>query len=228
MTAATDRGRLDFFESALAFMAGYGIRSFLIAQSLNQIEKAYGQINVRDSCHVRVGFAVDDERMAKRVSHALGAATEIRDAKNYAGHRLSPWLGQPRRREPRRPPGRRDRLSGRPRNPHSRECRRFRSALRGGPPRRRRSCRSPFGPASRRTRAGRGERLKPGMLQEPRAAGIPRVGDKKAAMLVKLAERGSLLLDGSRHARSLVFRCATVYAVLRRAASPIAAAWRQP
>ncbi len=35
-------GRLDFFESALAFMAGYGIKSFLIAQSLNQIEKAYG------------------------------------------------------------------------------------------------------------------------------------------------------------------------------------------
>ncbi len=36
-------GRLDFFETALAFMAGYGIRSFLIAQSLNQIDKAYGQ-----------------------------------------------------------------------------------------------------------------------------------------------------------------------------------------
>jgi type IV secretory pathway TraG/TraD family ATPase VirD4 len=33
-------GRLDFFESALAYMAGYGIKSFLIAQSLNQIEKA--------------------------------------------------------------------------------------------------------------------------------------------------------------------------------------------
>ncbi|MFX8327758.1 type IV secretory system conjugative DNA transfer family protein, partial [Acinetobacter baumannii] len=33
-------GRLDFFESALAFMAGYGLKSFLIAQSLNQIEKA--------------------------------------------------------------------------------------------------------------------------------------------------------------------------------------------
>src|SRR5208282_5032467 len=29
-------GRLDFFESALAFMAGYGLRAFLIAQSLNQ------------------------------------------------------------------------------------------------------------------------------------------------------------------------------------------------
>ena len=32
-------GRLDFFESALAFMAGYGLRSLLIAQWLNQIEK---------------------------------------------------------------------------------------------------------------------------------------------------------------------------------------------
>jgi type IV secretion system protein VirD4 len=30
-------GRLDFFETALAFMAGYGIRAYLIAQSLNQI-----------------------------------------------------------------------------------------------------------------------------------------------------------------------------------------------
>ncbi len=87
-------GRLDFFESALAFMAGYGIRSFLIAQSLNQIEKAYGQNNaILDNCHVRVSFAANDERTAKRVSDALGTATEIRDAKNYAGHRLSPWLG---------------------------------------------------------------------------------------------------------------------------------------
>ena len=34
-------GRLDFFESALAFMAGYGLKSFLIAQSLNQIERAF-------------------------------------------------------------------------------------------------------------------------------------------------------------------------------------------
>jgi type IV secretion system protein VirD4 len=87
-------GRLDFFESALAFMAGYGIKSFLIAQSLNQIEKAYGQNNsILDNCHVRVSFATNDERTAKRVSDALGTATELRAMRNYAGHRLSPWLG---------------------------------------------------------------------------------------------------------------------------------------
>jgi type IV secretion system protein VirD4 len=87
-------GRLDFFESALAFMAGYGIQSFLIAQSLNQIEKAYGPNNaILDNCHVRVSFATNDERTAKRISDALGTATEMRAMKNYAGHRLSPWLG---------------------------------------------------------------------------------------------------------------------------------------
>ena len=87
-------GRLDFFESALAFMAGYGLKSFLIAQSLNQIEKAYGQNNsILDNCHVRVSFATNDERTAKRVSDALGTATEMRAMKNYAGNRLSPWLG---------------------------------------------------------------------------------------------------------------------------------------
>ncbi|MGX1101439.1 conjugal transfer protein TraG [Amorphus sp. MBR-141] len=87
-------GRLDFFESALAFMAGYGIKGFLIAQSLNQIERAYGQNNsILDNCHVRVSFATNDERTAKRVSDALGTATELRDSTNYAGHRLAPWLG---------------------------------------------------------------------------------------------------------------------------------------
>src|SRR5579883_460566 len=87
-------GRLDFFESALAFMAGYGLKSFLIAQSLNQIEKAYGPNNsILDNCHVRVSFATNDERTAKRVSDAHGTATEMKAMKNYAGSRLSPWLG---------------------------------------------------------------------------------------------------------------------------------------
>lgn len=86
-------GRLEFFETALAFMAGYGVRSFLIAQSLNQIEKAYGPNNaILDNCHVRVAFATNDERTAKRVSEALGTKTELRSQKNYAGHRLAPWL----------------------------------------------------------------------------------------------------------------------------------------
>lgn len=86
-------GRLDFFESTLAFMAGYGIRAYMIAQSLNQISKAYGENNaILDNCHVRIAFSSNDERTARRISDALGTATELRAMRNYAGHRLAPWL----------------------------------------------------------------------------------------------------------------------------------------
>ncbi len=76
-------------------MAGYGLRAFLIAQLLNQIDKAYGQNHsILDNCHVRIAFATNDERIAKRISEALGTATELRAQRNYAGHRLAPWLDQ--------------------------------------------------------------------------------------------------------------------------------------
>jgi type IV secretion system protein VirD4 len=86
-------GRLDFFESSLAFLAGYGVRAFLVAQSLNQIDKTYGPNHaILDNCHVRVSFAPNDERTAKRLSDALGTATELRAQKNLSGSRLSAWL----------------------------------------------------------------------------------------------------------------------------------------
>ncbi|WP_426727443.1 hypothetical protein [Enterobacter cloacae complex sp. 288G10] len=38
-------------------------------------------------------FVTNDERTAKRISETLGTATELRAQRNYAGHRLAPWLG---------------------------------------------------------------------------------------------------------------------------------------
>jgi type IV secretion system protein VirD4 len=77
-------------------MAGYGIRSFLIAQSLNQIDKAYGQNHsILDNCHVRVTFATNDERTAKRISETLGTATELRAQRNYAGPPARAVAGAP-------------------------------------------------------------------------------------------------------------------------------------
>jgi type IV secretion system protein VirD4 len=61
---------------------------------MNQIERAYGpNHSILDNCHVRVAFATNDERTARRISDTLGTATEMRAMANYAGHRLSPWLG---------------------------------------------------------------------------------------------------------------------------------------
>src|SRR3546814_3898855 len=59
-------------------MAGYRMRALLIAQSLNQIEQAYGpNSSILDNCHVRVAFAPNDERTARRLSETLGTATEV-------------------------------------------------------------------------------------------------------------------------------------------------------
>ena len=82
-------GRLDFFETALAFIAGYGLKAFLIAQSLNQLEKAYGPSNsILDNCHIRFAYAANDDKTAKRISDLLGQATEKKMQKSYSGSGL--------------------------------------------------------------------------------------------------------------------------------------------
>ncbi len=87
-------GRLDFFESALAFMAGYGLKSFLIAQSLNQIEKAYGPNN----CHPRQLSCARLLRHQRRADcqARLGCPWHRdRDSRcqELCGSQAEPWLG---------------------------------------------------------------------------------------------------------------------------------------
>ena len=89
-------GRLEFFETALAFIAGYGLKAVLIAQSLNQLEKAYGPNNsILDNCHVRLAYAANDDRTARRISDLLGQATEKKAAEELFG--LGPLSHPPQR-----------------------------------------------------------------------------------------------------------------------------------
>jgi type IV secretion system protein VirD4 len=86
-------GRLAFFEGELPYLAGYGIKCFLIAQSLNQIEKAYGANNaILDNCHIRVTYNALDERTAKRISDLLGQATLMKRQRSFSGSRS--WLSK--------------------------------------------------------------------------------------------------------------------------------------
>ena len=83
-------GRLEFFESALAYMAGYGLKAFLICQSLNQLQKAYGERNsILDNCHVRVAFANNDDQTARRLSDLLGEATATKEQVSMSGDRFA-------------------------------------------------------------------------------------------------------------------------------------------
>ena len=79
--------------SALAFMAGYRVRAFLVAQSLNQIDKAYGlNHSILDNCHVRVAFTPNDERTAQAALRCAGDGDGAARSAQPLRHRLSAWL----------------------------------------------------------------------------------------------------------------------------------------
>lgn len=72
-------GRMPFFVTSLAFLAGYRIKCLLIAQSLNQLDQAYGRDNpILDNCHIRVTYGANDERTAKRISDLIGQASLVK------------------------------------------------------------------------------------------------------------------------------------------------------
>lgn len=86
-------GRLDKLESALAFVAGYGLKAMLIIQSLNQLNKTYTKDNsIIDNCHVRIVHTPNDAQTPEFISKLLGTKTEIIESKSYQGDRLNPWL----------------------------------------------------------------------------------------------------------------------------------------
>jgi type IV secretion system protein VirD4 len=82
-------GRLDFFQTSLAYLAGYGIKAFLIAQSLNQLEATYGQNNsILDNCHIRMTYTALDDRTAKRISDLVGTATHLKTQRSFNGSKF--------------------------------------------------------------------------------------------------------------------------------------------
>lgn len=86
-------GRLEFFESALAYIAGYGLKALLICQSLNQLQKAYGEKNsILDNCHVRVAFANNDDQTARRLSDLLGEQTLTKEQTSISGGRFAMFM----------------------------------------------------------------------------------------------------------------------------------------
>ncbi len=72
-------GRLSFFEKMMGAMAGYGLKAYLVCQSLNHIIKAYGRDNViLDNCAIITAFAAADPETAKLIAEMAGEVWEIR------------------------------------------------------------------------------------------------------------------------------------------------------
>lgn len=99
-------GRLEFFETMMGAMAGYGIRASLVCQSPNHITRAYGRENVIiDNCHIVTSFAATDGESAKRIAEMAGEVWEVRESETHKRPRpLIGWhSGSTTQREERRP-----------------------------------------------------------------------------------------------------------------------------
>ena len=87
-------GRLEFFESALGFLAGYGLKAMLVCQSLAQLKQVYGdRSSILDNTHVRVMFRPETIETAEYISKTLGQTTVRYKTKSESGKKGSPFMG---------------------------------------------------------------------------------------------------------------------------------------
>ena len=69
-------GNLKSFASTLSYIAGYGMKVFLINQGLPQINDIYGKDNqILMNCHLQIFYAPNDNDTAKYVESLLGNKT---------------------------------------------------------------------------------------------------------------------------------------------------------
>jgi type IV secretion system protein VirD4 len=72
-------GKLEVFEESLAFMAGYGLKAYLIIQDISQLWTAYGKDeSIFSNCHVRVAYAPNKVETAELLSKMAGTATIVK------------------------------------------------------------------------------------------------------------------------------------------------------
>lgn len=69
-------GRLEILQSSIAFLRGYGVKVFLAAQTIGQIEQAYGQHqSILPNCRIILTFAPADLKTAEMFSKMTGQQT---------------------------------------------------------------------------------------------------------------------------------------------------------
>jgi type IV secretion system protein VirD4 len=83
-------GKLQIFEEALAFIAGYGMKAYLIIQDIAQLHKIYGKDEaITGNCHVKVAYATSNPDTAKYLSESSGITTIVKEAESLSGDRTS-------------------------------------------------------------------------------------------------------------------------------------------
>ena len=87
-------GKLDVLQESLAFVAGYGIKFYLITQDINQLksqEKGYGRDEqVTSNCHVQIAYPPNRTETAQHLSTLTGDTTIVKEQITTSGKRTEP------------------------------------------------------------------------------------------------------------------------------------------
>jgi type IV secretion system protein VirD4 len=91
-------GKLEILQESLAYVAGYGIKCYLICQDLNQLksrETGYGpDETITSNCHVQNAYPPNRIETAEHLSRLTGQTTVVKEQITTSGRRTSAMLGQ--------------------------------------------------------------------------------------------------------------------------------------
>ena len=85
-------GKLEILQQSLAFVAGYGIKCYLIAQDINQLksrETGYGpDETITSNCHIQAAFPPNRLETAEHLSKLTGQTTIVKEQVTRSGRGL--------------------------------------------------------------------------------------------------------------------------------------------
>jgi type IV secretion system protein VirD4 len=90
-------GKLGILQESLAFIAGYGMKAYLITQDINQLrsrETGYGpDETISSNCHVQNAYPPNRVETAEHLSKMTGQTTVVKENYSTSGKRIG-FLGQ--------------------------------------------------------------------------------------------------------------------------------------
>lgn len=82
-------GKMDIVQESLAFVAGYGIKCYLITQDLGQLYSAYGKDeSITSNCHIQNCFPAIKDDTCAYISKMTGTTTIVKETKSKSGSGL--------------------------------------------------------------------------------------------------------------------------------------------
>ncbi|MDR1397149.1 MAG: type IV secretory system conjugative DNA transfer family protein [Desulfarculales bacterium] len=85
----TALGKLSVLEKGIAFVAGYGVKCYLIVQDIVQLNGVYGKDNaLMANCHIRIAYAPNTIETARVLSDMTGKTTVVEQKTSLSGARV--------------------------------------------------------------------------------------------------------------------------------------------